>query len=241
MTSVNPTQRPARSVLVTGGNRGIGLAVARAFADAGDHVAVTYRSGQPPQGFLAVQADVTDPASLDAAFAAVEAQQGAVEVLVANAGTTRDQLLMRMSDEEFDAVVDANLSGAWRVARRAVRGMVRAKRGRIIFMSSVVGLYGSPGQTNYAASKSGMIGLARSIARELGSRGITANVIAPGFIDTDMTRELPEATQADYKARIPAARFGDVDDIARAALFLAEAGYVNGAVLPVDGGLGMGH
>ncbi|GAB3466070.1 SDR family oxidoreductase [Kineococcus endophyticus] len=233
--------RAPRSVLVTGGNRGIGLSVARAFAAAGDRVAVTYRSGEPPAGFFGVRADVTDPASLDAAFAAVEAEQGAVEVLVANAGTNRDQLLMRMSDEEFDTVLDANLAGAWRVARRAVRGMVRAKRGRIIFMSSVVGMYGSPGQTNYAASKSGMVGLARSIARELGSRGITANVIAPGFIDTDMTRELPEATQAQYKGQIPAGRFGDAADVAQAALFLADAGYVNGAVLPVDGGLGMGH
>ncbi len=236
-----PDARAPRSVLVTGGNRGIGLSVARAFAAAGDRVAVTYRSGEPPAGFFGVRADVTDPASLDAAFAAVEAEQGAVEVLVANAGTNRDQLLMRMSDEEFDTVLDANLAGAWRVARRAVRGMVRAKRGRIIFMSSVVGMYGSPGQTNYAASKSGMVGLARSIARELGSRGITANVIAPGFIDTDMTRELPEATQAQYKGQIPAGRFGDAADVAQAALFLADAGYVNGAVLPVDGGLGMGH
>lgn len=236
-----PAARAPRSVLVTGGNRGIGLAVAQAFAAAGDRVAVTYRSGEPPAGFFGVRADVTDPASLDEAFAAVEAEQGAVEVLVANAGTNRDQLLMRMSDEEFDTVLDANLAGAWRVARRAVRGMVRAKRGRIIFMSSVVGMYGSPGQTNYAASKSGMVGLARSIARELGSRGITANVIAPGFIDTDMTRELPEATQAQYKGQIPAGRFGDAADVAQAALFLADAGYVNGAVLPVDGGLGMGH
>ncbi|WP_380156519.1 SDR family oxidoreductase [Kineococcus sp. R86509] len=234
-------ERTPRSVLVTGGNRGIGLAVARAFAAAGDRVAITYRSGEPPAGLFGVRADVTDPASLDAAFAAVEAEQGAVEVLVANAGTTRDQLLMRMSDEEFDSVLDANLAGAWRVARRAVRGMVRAKKGRLIFMSSVVGLYGSPGQTNYAASKSGLIGLARSIARELGSRGITANVIAPGFIDTDMTRALPEATATQYKGSIPAGRFGDVAEIAQAALFLADAGYVNGAVLPVDGGLGMGH
>ena len=236
-----PAARRARSVLVTGGNRGIGLAVASAFAAAGDRVAITHRSGEPPAGFFAVRADVTDGASLDAAFAAVEAEQGPVEVLVANAGVTRDQLLMRMSDEDFESVVDANLAGAWRVARRAVRGMVRLKRGRIILVSSVVGLYGSPGQTNYAASKAGMVGLARSIARELGSRGITANVIAPGFIDTDMTRRLPEATQADYKGRIPAGRFGAVEEIAQAALFLADAGYVNGAVLPVDGGLGMGH
>ncbi len=243
-TTDAPTGRPAatgRSVLVTGGNRGIGLAVARAFAAAGDRVAVTTRSGEAPEGLLGVRADVTDPASLDAAFAAVEEAHGPVEVLVANAGATRDQLLMRMSDEEFDAVVDTNLAGAWRCARRAVRGMVRAKRGRIVFVSSVVGLYGSPGQTNYAASKSGMVGLARSIARELGGRGITANVVAPGFIDTDMTRALPEATAADYRARIPAGTFGTAEDVASAVLFLAGAGYVNGAVLPVDGGLGMGH
>ncbi len=235
------TGRTPRSVLVTGGNRGIGLAVARAFAAQGDRVAVTHRSGEAPEGLLGVRADVTDGASLDAAFAEVEAAHGPVEVLVANAGVTRDQLLMRMADEDFDAVVDTNLAGAWRCARRAVRGMVRAKRGRIVFVSSVVGLYGSPGQSNYAASKAGMVGLARSIARELGGRGITANVVAPGFIDTDMTRALPEATQADYKGRIPAARFGAVDDVAQAVLFLADAGYVNGAVLPVDGGLGMGH
>ncbi|NAZ85945.1 SDR family oxidoreductase [Kineococcus sp. T90] len=234
-------ERTPRSVLVTGGNRGIGLAVARAFAAQGDRVAVTHRSGEVPEGLLAVRADVTDGASLDAAFAQVEQAHGPVEVLVANAGVTRDQLLMRMGDDDFDAVVDTNLAGAWRCARRAVRGMVRAKRGRIVFVSSVVGLYGSPGQTNYAASKAGMVGLARSIARELGGRGITANVVAPGFIETDMTRQLPEATQADYKGRIPAGRFGAVDDVARAVLFLADAGYVNGAVLPVDGGLGMGH
>ncbi len=233
--------RAPRSVLVTGGNRGIGLAVARAFAAQGDRVAVTHRSGEVPEGLLGVRADVTDGASLDAAFAAVEEAHGPVEVLVANAGVTRDQLLMRMGDDDFDAVVDTNLAGAWRCARRAVRGMVRAKRGRIVFVSSVVGLYGSPGQTNYAASKSGMVGLARSIARELGGRGITANVVAPGFIDTDMTRALPEATAADYRGRIPAGRFGAVDDVAQAVLFLADAGYVNGAVLPVDGGLGMGH
>lgn len=239
--STAPAARTPRSVLVTGGNRGIGLAVARAFLAAGDRVAVTSRSGQAPEGLLAVQADVTDGASLDAAFAQVEAAHGPVEVLVANAGITRDQLLMRMADEDFDAVVDANLAGAWRCARRAIRGMVRMKRGRIVFMSSVVGTLGSAGQTNYAASKSGMIGLARSIARELGGRGITANVVAPGFVDTDMTRELPEALAKDYLGRIPAGRFGAVDEIASAVLFLADAGYVNGALLPVDGGLGMGH
>lgn len=240
-TSAPVPGRAPRSVLVTGGNRGIGLAVARAFLAAGDRVAVTTRSGQAPEGLLAVQADVTDGASLDAAFALVEAAHGPVEVLVANAGTTRDQLLMRMADEDFDAVVDANLAGAWRCARRAIRGMVRMKRGRIVFMSSVVATLGSPGQTNYAASKSGMIGLARSIARELGGRGITANVVAPGFVDTDMTRDLPESVTADYLSRIPAGRFADVDEVAAAVLFLADAGYVNGAVIPVDGGLGMGH
>lgn len=236
-----PPVRTPRSVLVTGGNRGIGLAIARAFQAAGDRVAVTTRSGQAPEGLLAVQADVTDGASLDVAFAQVEAAHGPVEVLVANAGTTRDQLLMRMDDEDFDAVLDANLAGAWRCARRAIRGMVRMKHGRIVFMSSVVGTLGSPGQTNYAASKAGMIGLARSIARELGGRGITANVVAPGFVDTDMTRDLPEAVASDYLSRIPAGRFGAVDEVAAAVLFLAESAYVNGAVIPVDGGLGMGH
>ncbi len=228
-------------MLVTGGNRGIGLAVARAFAARGDRVAVTSRSGEAPEGLFAVAADVTDSASLDAAFSAVEAEQGPVEVLVANAGITKDQLLMRMSEDDFDAVIDTNLAGAWRCARRATKNMMRAKHGRIVFVSSVVGLYGSPGQSNYAASKAGLVGLARSVARELGGRGITANVVAPGFIETEMTRVLPEATQADYRSRIPAGSFGAVEDVARAVLFLADNGYVNGAVLPVDGGLGMGH
>ncbi|PPK96175.1 3-oxoacyl-[acyl-carrier protein] reductase [Kineococcus xinjiangensis] len=232
-----------RSVLVTGGNRGIGLAVARAFAAAGDKVAVTHRGSDVPEGLLGVRADVTDTASVDAAFAEVEAAHGPVEVLVANAGITRDQLLMRMTDDEFAAVLDANLTGAFRCARRASKGMIRLKRGRIVFVSSVVGLSGGAGQVNYAASKAGLVGMARSIARELGGRGITANVVAPGFIETDMTAVLGDDVRAKALAGIPANRFGAVDDIAAAVRFLAgeDAGYVNGAVLPVDGGMGMGH
>lgn len=233
----------ARSVLVTGGNRGIGLAIARALAADGDAVAVTYRSGEAPEGLFGVRCDVTDTASVDAAFAEVEQAHGPVEVLVANAGITKDQLLLRMSDEEWDAVLDTNLTGAFRCARRAAKGMVRMKRGRIVLISSVVGLYGGQGQVNYAASKAGLVGVARSIARELGGRGITANVVAPGFIDTDMTAALPEERRAAYAGMIPAGRFGTTDEIAHAVAFLAspEAGYVNGAVIPVDGGLGMGH
>ena len=232
-----------RSVLVTGGNRGIGLAVARALAAAGDKVAVTTRSGEAPEGLLGVRADVTDTASVDAAFTAAEEAHGPVEVLVANAGVTRDQLLMRMSDEDFAAVLDTNLAGAFRCARRASKGMIRLRRGRIVLISSVVGLTGGAGQVNYAASKAGLVGVARSIARELGGRGITANVVAPGFIDTDMTAVLGEDVRARALAGIPAARFGAVEDVAAAVRFLAsdEAGYVNGAVLPVDGGMGMGH
>jgi 3-oxoacyl-[acyl-carrier protein] reductase len=233
-----------RKVLVTGGNRGIGLAIARTFVEAGDEVVVTTRSGDAPEGLRAVQCDVTDSASVDAAFAAAEELLGGpVEVLVANAGVTRDTLLMRMSDEDFDAVVDTNLTGAFRCARRAVTGMIRRRHGRIILISSVVGLYGSPGQANYAASKSGLVGLARSITRELGGRGITANVVAPGFIETDMTAALPEAQQKSYLASIPAGRFGQTQEIADVVRFLASDGaaYVSGAVIPVDGGLGMGH
>lgn len=232
------------NVLVTGGNRGIGLAIARAFADAGDNVVITNRSGDAPEGLQAVRCEVTDTASVDQAFTAAEQLLGGpVEVLVANAGINRDTLLMRMSDDDFESVIDTNLAGAFRCARRAATGMIRRRRGRIILVSSVVGLYGSPGQTNYAASKAGLVGLARSITRELGGRGITANVVAPGFIETDMTAALPEAQQKSYLASIPAGRFGRPDEIAEVVRFLASdaAGYVNGAVIPVDGGLGMGH
>ena len=233
-----------RTVLVTGGNRGIGLAIARSFADAGDRVVVTHRSGEAPEGLQGVRCDVTDSASVDAAFGEAEKMLGGpVEVLVANAGITKDGLLMRMSDEDWDSVVDTNLAGAFRCVRRASTGMIRLRRGRIILISSVVGLYGGPGQANYAASKAGLVGLARSITRELGGRGITANVVAPGFIETDMTAALPEETQKTYKAAIPAGRFASPEEVAAAVRFLAgpDAAYISGAVLPVDGGLGMGH
>ena len=233
----------SRSVLVTGGNRGIGLAIATAFRDLGDTVAITYRSGEPPAGFTAVRCDVTDGASVDAAFAEVEAANGPVEVLVANAGITRDTLLLRMSEDDFNAVVDTNLAGSFRVAKRAAKGMLRLRRGRIIFVSSVVGLLGSAGQVNYAASKAGLVGMARSIARELGSRSITANVVAPGFVETEMTAELPQERQAAYQSQIPLGRFASVEDVAGVVTFLAsDAGaYITGAIVPVDGGLGMGH
>lgn len=233
----------SRSVLVTGGNRGIGLAIATAFRDAGDSVAITYRSGEPPAGFTAVQCDVTDMTSVDAAFTQVEAAQGPVEVVVANAGITRDTLLLRMSEDDFTSVVDTNLAGAFRVAKRASKGMLRARRGRIILISSVVGLLGSPGQVNYAASKAGLVGMARSIARELGSRSITANVVAPGYVETEMTAALPAETQAAYRAQIPLGRFASAAEVAGVVRFLAsdEAAYISGAVIPVDGGLGMGH
>ncbi|TPG17925.1 3-oxoacyl-[acyl-carrier-protein] reductase [Pedococcus bigeumensis] len=233
-----------RNVLVTGGNRGIGLSIATALAEAGDNVVITHRSGEPPEGLQAVRCEVTDSASVDQAFADAEAIWGGpVEVLVANAGVTRDGLLMRMSDEDFDAVIDTNLAGAFRCARRAVKGMIKQRKGRIIFISSVVGLYGSPGQTNYSASKAGLVGLARSISRELGGRGITANVVAPGFIETDMTAELPEDRKKAYQATIPAGRFAQPEEVAAAVRFLAgdDAAYITGAVIPVDGGLGMGH
>lgn len=232
-----------RSVLVTGGNRGIGLAIARGLAGAGHRVAVTHRGSGAPEGLLGVQADVTDAEQIDAAFTEVEEQQGPVEVLVSNAGITDDTLLMRMSEESFTRVVDANLTGAYRVAKRAARGMLRAKWGRLVFISSVIGLSGGPGQVNYAASKAGLVGVARSVTRELGSRNITANVVAPGFIDTDMTGELSEQQREAALAQIPAGRYGRPEDIANMVRFLAseEAAYVTGAVLPVDGGLGMGH
>ena len=230
-------------MLVSGGSRGIGRIIAEGFRDAGYKVAATYRSGEVPDGVLGVQCDITDASQVDAAFSTVEEELGAVEVLVANAGITRDTLLARMSDEDWDQVIDTNLSGAFRLVRRAARPMTRARFGRIILISSVVGLIGSPGQINYAASKAGLVGMARSLTREFGPRNITANVIAPGFIDTDMTAVLPEDTIAAYRARIPAGRLGDSADVANAALFLAgdAAGYISGTVLPVDGGLGMGH
>ena len=231
-----------RSVLVTGGNRGIGLAIARAFAANGDRVAVTHRGSGAPEGLFGVACDVTDGAAVDAAFAAVEAEQGAVEVLVANAGITDDTLLLRMGEDSFARVLDANLTGAYRVAKRAASGMLRARKGRMIFVSSVVALVGSPGQANYAASKAGLIGLARSITRELGGRNITANVIAPGFIETDMTASLSDERKAEILAGVPGKRYGTVDEVAGTAVFLASepAAYINGVVLPVDGGLGMG-
>ncbi|MCG8655267.1 3-oxoacyl-ACP reductase FabG [Yimella sp. NH-Cas1] len=238
-----PTTSP-RNVLVTGGNRGIGAAIAQAFLDAGDNVAITSRDGSGPEGAIAIAADVTDSASVDAAFGEAEEKLGGpVEIVVANAGITKDTLLMRMTDEEFDQVLDTNLAGAFRCARRASKGMLKLKRGRLIFISSVVGLYGAPGQANYASSKAGLVGLARSITRELGKRNITANVVAPGFIDTDMTRSLPEAQQQQYLAAIPAGRFAQPDEVAEVVRFIAspEAGYISGAVIPVDGGLGMGH
>lgn len=232
-----------RVVLVTGGNRGIGRAIAERFVASGYRVAVTARSGEGPEGTLTVRADVTDAASVDAAFTEVEAQLGPVEIVVANAGVTKDTLLLRMTEDDFDSVVATNLGGAFRVVKRASKGMLRAKWGRVILISSVVGLYGSPGQINYAASKSGLVGFARSLTRELGARGITANVVAPGFIETDMTAELPEDTQSEYKRNIPAGRFATTDEVAGVVTWLAsdDAAYISGAVIPVDGGLGMGH
>lgn len=233
----------SRSVLVTGGNRGIGLAIARAFADAGDQVAITYRSGEPPEGFLAVRCDITDPEQVEQAYKEIEEKQGAVEVLIANAGVTRDQLLLRMSEEDFSSVVETNLTGTFRVVKRATRGMLRARRGRVVLISSVVGLLGSAGQANYAASKAGLVGFARSIARELGSRNITCNVLAPGFVDTDMTRALSDEQRTKIVDQVPLGRYARPEEIAATARFLAseDAAYVTGAVIPVDGGLGMGH
>ncbi|WP_136056355.1 beta-ketoacyl-ACP reductase [Microbacterium sp. K24] len=232
-----------RVVLVTGGNRGIGRAIAERFVLDGYRVAVTARSGEGPEGTLTVRADVTDAAALDAAFTEVEQQLGPVEIVVANAGITKDTLLMRMSEDDFDSVVATNLGGTFRVVKRASKGMLRARFGRVILISSVVGLYGSAGQVNYSASKSALVGFARSLTRELGGRGITANVVAPGFIETDMTAELPEETQKQYKASIPAGRFATPDEVAGVVTWLAgdDAGYISGAVIPVDGGLGMGH
>ena len=234
----------ARTVLITGGNRGIGFAIAEEFVRRGDRVAVTSRSGTGgPDGALTVPADVTDSASVDAAFTEVEAKLGPVEVVVANAGITRDTLVLRMTEDDFTQVLDTNLTGAFRVVKRASKGMLKARFGRIILVSSVVGLLGGAGQVNYSSSKAGLVGMARSITRELGARGITANVVAPGFIETDMTAELPEAQQAEYKKSIPAGRFASPEEVAKVIAWLAgdDAAYISGAVIPVDGGLGMGH
>ncbi|HIV56544.1 MAG TPA: beta-ketoacyl-ACP reductase [Candidatus Stackebrandtia faecavium] len=233
----------ARTVLVTGGNRGIGLAIATEFAKQGDNVAVTHRGSGAPEGMYGVQCDITDADAIDAAFTQVENDLGPVEVLVANAGITDDTLLLRMKESQFESVIDTNLTGAWRCAKRASSKMLRNKFGRMIFISSVTGLYGNAGQTNYAASKAGLVGLARSITRELGSRNITANVVAPGFIETDMTDELSQKQRDAYEDAIPAKRFARVEEVADAVRWLASpnAGYVTGAVIPVDGGLGMGH
>jgi 3-oxoacyl-[acyl-carrier protein] reductase len=233
----------ARSVLVTGGNRGIGRAIAEAFLAQGDKVAVTTRSGGAPMGALDVRCDITDPAAVDAAFSVIEAAHGPVEVLVANAGITSDTLLLRMSEDDWSSVIDTNLTGAFRLAKRASKGMLRLRRGRIILISSVVGMLGSAGQVNYAASKAGLVGMARSIARELGSRSITANVVAPGFVETDMTGVLSDEQKAAIKAQVPLGRYAQPAEVASAVTWLAGPGaaYVTGAVIPVDGGLGMGH
>jgi len=234
---------PARVVLVTGGNRGIGRAIAERFVREGYSVAVTARSGEGPEGTLTVRADVTDAAAVDAAFTEVEEKLGPIDVLVANAGITKDTLLLRMSEDDFDSVVSTNLGGTFRVVKRASKNMLRRKYGRVILISSVVGLYGSAGQINYAASKSALVGFARSLTRELGARNITANVVAPGFIETDMTAALSDETQAEYKRSIPAGRFAAADEVAGVVTWLAsdDAAYISGAVIPVDGGLGMGH
>jgi len=230
-------------VLVTGGNRGIGRAIAEAFVAQGDKVAVTTRNGGAPEGALDVRCDITVAEQVEAAFAQVEEAHGPVEVLVANAGITQDTLLLRMSEDDWAKVIDTNLTGSYRLAKRAAKGMLRLRRGRIVFVSSVVGLLGSAGQVNYAASKAGLVGMARSIARELGSRSITANVVAPGFVETDMTGVLTDEQKAAIKAQVPLQRYATTDEVAAAVTWLASDGaaYVTGAVIPVDGGLGMGH
>lgn len=242
--TAQPAQTSARVVVVTAGHRGIGRAIAERFVAAGDTVAVIYRgSGDLPDGVHGVVADISDTAAVDAAFTQIEAELGPVQVLVANAGITKDGLLMRMSDDDFAEVIDVNLTGTFRCVRRVSTGMIRKRFGRIVLISSVVGLYGSPGQVNYASSKSALVGMARSVTRELGGRGITCNVVAPGYIDTAMTAALPEATQEKYRAAIPAGRFAQPDEVAAAVEFIASdsAAYISGAVIPVDGGLGMGH
>ncbi|WP_455247918.1 3-oxoacyl-ACP reductase FabG [Rothia aeria] len=232
-----------KTILVTGGNRGIGYEIAKEFKAAGHNVCVTYRSGDAPEEFFAVKADVRDSSSITEAFKTIEEQFGPVEVLIANAGITRDTLLLRMKEEDFTDVIDTNLTGSFRVVQRAIKGMLKLKRGRIILVSSVVGLYGSPGQVNYSSSKAALVGMARSITRELGGRNITANVVAPGFINTAMTEVLPEETKQNYLDTIPAKRFAEPEEVARVIRWLAsdEANYISGAVIPVDGGLGMGH
>lgn len=229
--------------VVTGANRGIGLAIAESLKESGFDVVVTHRSGQPPQGFKSVIMDVTDTASVDAGFELIETQWGIPEVIVCNAGITKDGLVLRMSDDDFDSVIDANLTGAFRVARRATKGLLKIKKGRLIFVGSVVGSLGSAGQVNYSASKAGLVGMARSFARELGSRGITANIVAPGFVTTDMTSTLDQKRQDDIAASIPLGRFCDPKEVAEVVAFIASsrAGYISGAIIPVDGGLGMGH
>jgi 3-oxoacyl-[acyl-carrier protein] reductase len=230
-------------VLVTGGSRGIGLAIARRFAEMGDQVAVTYHTSAPPEGLFGVQCDVRSTESVDAAFAAVEQQFGPVEVLVSNAGVTNDGLLLRMSEQDFTSVIDANLTAAYRVTKRAAQGMLRARKGRIVLLSSVVGMLGSAGQANYAASKAGLVGFARSVARELGSRSITCNVVAPGPVETDMTAALGEQRLAQLTSLVPLGRMASPDEIAGVVAFLAspDAAYITGALIPVDGGMGMGH
>ena len=232
-----------RVVLVTGGNRGIGAAIATAFVANGDTVAVASRSGEAPAGCAGFVCDVSDTKSVDACFDAVERQLGPVEIAVANAGITRDGLIMRMSDDDIDAVLNTNLFGALRLARRATKGMLRLRRGRIILIGSVVGLLGSAGQANYSAAKAGLIGLARSLAREVGARGITVNVIAPGFVETDMTAELTDERRAAIVGSVPLGRYAQPHEVADVAVFLASEGaaFITGAVIPVDGGLGMGH
>lgn len=241
MSNININK--SRSVLITGGNRGIGLAIAEQFLLKGDKVAITYRSGEIPAGVLGVKADVTDSDSLEAAFKTVEQTQGPVEILVANAGITKDNLLLRMNETDFAEVIDTNLTGTFRVVKKSIKGMVKARFGRIILISSVVGFLGSAGQINYAASKAGLVGIARSLTRELGSRGITTNVVAPGFTETDMTKNLAEEVKTKYLETIPLKRFATANEIANVVVWLAseQAAYISGAVIPVDGGVGMGH
>ncbi len=242
-TPAPPEAPSGRSVLVTGGNRGIGRAIAEAFVAQGDRVAVTTRNGGAPDGTLDVRCDVTDPEAVEAAFRTVEEAHGPVEVLVANAGITHDTLLLRMSEEDWSSVIDTNLTGTFRLVKRASKGMLRLRRGRIVLISSVVGMLGSPGQVNYAASKAGLVGMARSMARELGSRGITTNVVAPGYVETDMTGVLTDEQRAAIKQQVPLGRYASPQEVAGAVTWLAgdHAAYVTGAVIPVDGGLGMGH